>query len=96
VVAYCLRGGERRVYFRNVDRRIASIPQSFTSLGAPDPFLVVSAGRSHFRIEDLLELSRLIKTLHLKGKEECKVNYAESVKKTLSRDPGNRALEVGH
>jgi len=65
-VGYWRRDGERRVYFYNADRRLVSIPQAFTSLAAPDPFLVLSAGRSHFRVEDLLELSHLIKTINLK------------------------------
>jgi hypothetical protein len=69
-LAYWVRGAEKRVYFRDVGRRIASIPLAFTSLAAPDPFLVVSAGRSHFRVGDLVELSRLIKSIDLKGKGE--------------------------
>ena len=66
-VGYWERGGERRLYFYNGDRRLVSIPLAFTNLATPDPFLVRSAGRSLFRIKDLLELSRLIKTINLKA-----------------------------
>jgi hypothetical protein len=32
-----------------------------------DPFVVISGDRSLFRVEDLLELVRLIEALHTKG-----------------------------
>ena len=36
------------------------VPISFTSLAPPDPFVVVAAGRSDFRLEDLLKLVNLV------------------------------------
>ena len=40
--------------------RLRMIPARWTSLAARDPFVEVSAGRSWFRVEDLLALSRLV------------------------------------
>jgi hypothetical protein len=48
------------VYFYDDYNRLRSMPASWTSVGSIDPFVQVSAGRSPFRVEDLLELSRLI------------------------------------
>ena len=36
------------------------MPLDWTDLGQKDPFVAVSAGRSLFRVEDLLGLVRLI------------------------------------
>ena len=41
--------------------RVRMIPAGWTSLVAPDPFVVIAAGRSWFRVEDLRNLARLIK-----------------------------------
>ncbi len=35
----------------------------WTDLVAEDPFVVASAGRAYFRVQDLLELSALIESL---------------------------------
>jgi len=37
-----------------------SLPARWTSAAAEDPAVVVSAGRSHFRVADLLELLKLV------------------------------------
>ena len=37
-----------------------SVPAEWTDLVAPDPFVMVSAGRSPFHIADLVELARLV------------------------------------
>ena len=39
------------------------MPISFTSLASLDPFVVLAAGRSHFRLEDLLKLAKLVEEL---------------------------------
>lgn len=54
-------GGERAYY--NDGARLESIPVEWTDLGPEDPFVVASAGRAHFRVEDLLRLSALIEDL---------------------------------
>jgi hypothetical protein len=63
-VTYRHNWGEHRVYFHNDEGRLVSLPAAWTSVCAPDPFVVISAGRSPFRILDLLELARLVAGLH--------------------------------
>jgi hypothetical protein len=55
--------GEERVYYIDHDGALAIIPARWTSVTASDPFVLASAGRSYFRIHDLLALSRLLKGL---------------------------------
>jgi hypothetical protein len=45
--------GEDRVCFRDDTGELRYLPTDWTSLALPDPFVQASAGRSHFRIEDL-------------------------------------------
>ena len=40
-----------------------SLPAGWTDVEGPDPFLVVAAGRAHFRVEDLLALAALLEKL---------------------------------
>ena len=56
--------GEDRVYYHDTDRRLVSIPAAWTDVCAPDPFVLLSAGRSPFCLEDLLELARLLSVLN--------------------------------
>ncbi len=58
-----LNWGEERVLYLDDDGAIASIPARWTSMIAPDPFVVASGGRSRFCLGDLLELSRLLHRL---------------------------------
>jgi hypothetical protein len=51
---------EHRVLFFNPKGRRSSVPLDWTDIGPKDPFVVVSAGRSLFRVEDLLGLVGLI------------------------------------
>ena len=55
-----LAWGEDRVCFRDDGGELRYLPTAWTSLAPPDPFVRSSAGRSHFRIEDLLRLATLI------------------------------------
>ena len=55
--------GGNRAYFFGDGGDQESIPIGWTDRAAEDPFVVVSAGRAHFRIEDLLRLSSLIESL---------------------------------
>jgi hypothetical protein len=55
---------ERRVFFFNTKGRKSSVPLHWTDIGPKDPFVVVSAGRSFFRVEDLLGLVRLIEEIN--------------------------------
>ena len=55
--------GEDRVYFREADGHLASLPARWTNVVPEDPFVVVAAGRAHFRLEDLIELAALAQRL---------------------------------
>jgi hypothetical protein len=52
--------GEDRAYYRDGQQRLACVPASWTDAVPADPVVAVSAGRSPFRLEDLLELTRLV------------------------------------
>ncbi len=59
-----IRGtGGDRAYYHDDHGQPQSMPIAWTDLAAEDPFVVVSAGRAYFRIEDLLRLSALIERL---------------------------------
>ncbi|WP_409372334.1 DUF5372 family protein [Paraburkholderia mimosarum] len=73
--------GEERVYFRDVSGRLRRLPASWTSVSAPEPFEVLSAGRSTFRVEDLLHLIGLI----ARHREISATACTKSVKRKSSR-----------
>lgn len=52
--------GEDRVYYHDETGRLRRLPAAWTSAAPPDAFVKISAGRSHFRTEDLLQLAALI------------------------------------
>jgi hypothetical protein len=54
---------EDRVWFHDADTRLRSLPAGWTSVVPEDVFNILSAGRALFRVEELLELCRLIKEL---------------------------------
>jgi hypothetical protein len=62
-VTYRHNWGENRVYFHDDEGQLVSIPAGWTSVFSPDPFVVISAGRSAFRVQDLLELAQLFARL---------------------------------
>lgn len=51
---------EDRVFFFVDEGELRSIPAGWTDVDAPDPFVVIGAGRSRFRVEDLLSLASLL------------------------------------
>ena len=55
--------GEDRVYFHDDDERLTSVPTVWTSISTADPFVAVSAGRSPFKAQDLLEVAELIEAM---------------------------------
>src|SRR5262249_7468070 len=60
LVIYRHNCGEDRVYFHAPDGKLSAIPASWTDLIAEDPFVGIAAGRSLFRLDDLLRLSEFI------------------------------------
>jgi len=63
LVAYRHNWGEDRVYFHDEDGRLRSMPATWTSVNPADPVAAIGAGRSPFRVSDLLDLVRLIAAL---------------------------------
>jgi len=63
--------GEDRVYYYNAQGVLVCMPASWTDVVAPDPVVVLSAGRSPFRLEDLLELTRLVAALEEEVIHDC-------------------------
>lgn len=55
--------GEDRVFFFAPDGSQKSLPRAWTSEGDPDPFAVLAAGRSPFRVKDLLALAAIVEEL---------------------------------
>ena len=55
--------GEERVYFLDEQGDLVRFPARWTSVGAVDPFVVVSGGRCLFRVSDLLRLADLAEEL---------------------------------
>ncbi|MDI6773571.1 MAG: DUF5372 family protein [bacterium] len=53
--------GEDRVVYVDEMGEARSLPARWTSAVAEDPAVVVSAGRSHFRVADLVELAKLVR-----------------------------------
>jgi Family of unknown function (DUF5372) len=57
-----LRGREERVFFSDPQtHQVRSLPQAWTSLALPDPFLVVAAGKTVLRFSDVQHLAQLLR-----------------------------------
>jgi len=52
--------GQWRVYYLTKTGRQAFFPASWTDLGPPDPFVEQARGRAIARVEDLVELAKLV------------------------------------
>jgi hypothetical protein len=50
---------EDRVFFVADDAQLRSLPAAWTDVDPADPFVAIAAGRSAFRVADLLELASL-------------------------------------
>ncbi len=63
--------GEERVFFTDPQtHQIRSLPLAWTSLALPDPFLLVAAGRTVLRFEDIEHLNQMLKALPTHQKED--------------------------
>ena len=72
--------GEDRVYFQDETGRLRRLPASWTSVAAKDPFVVIAAGRAHFRPQDLLQLARMVALQVGEAARRCQGNDAVNVK----------------
>ena len=60
VVSLTHKWGEDRVYFHDDGGRLCTVSVQWTSLAPADAFVTATAGRSWFRVVDLLEAAALI------------------------------------
>ena len=63
-----LNWGEDRVFYYDLDGKLKSLMVNLTDVAAVDAFDRISAGRSAFRVDDLLEVRCLIDKRKLSGK----------------------------
>ena len=68
-----------RVYVYDGAGKLVSLPAEWTDAVAADPFVVVSAGRSPFHVEGLLELSDLVARLS----REQESGRSSAIKRTM-------------
>jgi len=89
-------GGGDQVCFEDDSGKVRCIPRSWTTLCTPDPFVSIAAGRSPFRLEDLLSLSQLLGDVRppeargarkARGRE-CKGDSAACVKANMPNTEG--------
>ncbi len=59
--------GEDRVFFFDEGGVMRSLPTGWTDVCVPDVFVSLAAGRSPFRVEDLLALAELVDGLRAAG-----------------------------
>jgi len=62
---------EDRVFFFCDDGQLRSMPAGWTDVDPADPFVAVAAGRSMFRMEDLVALASLLDGLRLAKPARC-------------------------
>ena len=64
--------GEDRVFVFTADGSVRSFPAGWTDAAAADPFVAVAAGRSRFRVDDLLALAGLLERLRSEDQRTVK------------------------
>lgn len=64
--------GEDRVFVFTADGCVRSFPAGWTDATPADPFVAVAAGRSPFRVEDLLALAGLLERLRQQAGQSVK------------------------
>jgi Family of unknown function (DUF5372) len=63
--------GQQRVLYREGEsERTRSLPAAWTDVDGADPYVVLAAGRSYFRVEELLSLVSLVRQLGDSGVSE--------------------------
>jgi hypothetical protein len=70
---------EDRVFFHDCDGKLISVAASWTNLGVEDPFVAISAGKSLFRVEELLALSAAIERMWDERREAEQGNTSDRV-----------------
>ena len=65
--------GLDRVYYAcpAMPDRLCSMPTSWTDAAPQDPFVAISAGRSAFRVSDLLALAETVDGIRSRHEDDC-------------------------
>jgi hypothetical protein len=66
------------VFFQDCEGEVVSVAASWTDLGVKDAFVAISAGRSVFRVEDLLALSVAVMRVWDERREAEQGNSSET------------------
>ena len=61
--------GEDRVYYHDGRGELESLPTAWTDVADTDPFVAMAAGRTPFRVADLLDLADLASQLGARVEE---------------------------
>ena len=80
--------------FEDGEGCVRSLPTAWTTVAVADPFVVLSAGRSFFRVEDLLSLVPLVQRLST-SPSNCKADSAEVVNGNKSQRRYGRKESMG-
>ncbi len=59
--------GDDRVYFHEEGGRLKTLPVGWTSVSAPDPFVVMAAGTSRPHFSALIELTALVEHIDVEA-----------------------------
>jgi hypothetical protein len=86
----------KRLLLKVDEEQVCSVPPEWTDVVAPDPEIVLGAGRALVRVADLLELAELVaRMVAARPRLSRKQDYAANVKTTtphaikrVTRDPG--------
>ena len=71
LITYLHTWGENRVYFqRQESEHLVSVPASWTDVVPEDPLVQLAAGRSLFRVPDLVEVVRMVEESRQKHVKE--------------------------
>lgn len=62
-VAHRVHWGEDRVFYRDDEGHLASMPARWTSLGPEDLIATVAGEQARFKVEDLIALSAIVARL---------------------------------
>lgn len=68
LVGYAHSWGEHRVFFRmSGEERVRSMPARWTDVEGVDPTIAIGEGRTHFRVDDLIALARILRSIEERG-----------------------------
>ena len=73
------------MYYRDPTGRMRFLPARWTSVAAPDPFILIAADRAHFRLEDLIRLHDRLKQLQGMNVPWCMPSVKENMPQMLRK-----------